>query len=315
MTPPPPDSANRGRLSLVLAAVLWSLSGLFTRLLQKETALGVHQPALTPLQIAFYRALFAGLVFVPLLRRRDLTFRPLMPVMVACFAGMNALFLMAMALGPAANAILLQNTAPFWVYLACVYALGEHSDRRSRHAILIGMAGVAIIVGGGWARDGAGNVEVTAMGLGSGFLYGAVILCLRALRGYDSMWLTAQNHLGSALALGAAVFLLHGATSWLAWVTTPGTRQLALLAFFGVVQMGLPYLLFAKGLRSVSPQEAGAITLLEPLLNPFWAYLVSPETDTPPPATWVGGALILGALAWRYLPRRGAINRQVAKSA
>jgi DME family drug/metabolite transporter len=68
--------------------------------------------------------------------------------------------------------------------------------------------------------------------------------------------------------------------------------------------MGLPYFLFARGLRSVHPQEAGAITLLEPMLNPLWAYLVSPATDTPPQSTWIGGALIIGALAYRYLPRK-----------
>ena len=56
-------------------------------------------------------------------------------------------------------------------------------------------------------------------------------------------------------------------------------------------------------LHRVSPQEAGAITLLEPVLNPLWAYLISPETDTPTAVTWIGGVLILGALAYRYLPR------------
>ena len=65
--------------------------------------------------------------------------------------------------------------------------------------------------------------------------------------------------------------------------------------------MGLPYFLFARGLRSVSPQEAGAITLLEPVLNPLWAYLIAPETDTPTVYTAVGGVLIVGALAYRYL--------------
>src|SRR5437660_4075455 len=102
-----PAELTRGRVCLVAAAVLWSLSGLFTRLLQKDTPLGLHTPALTPLQIAFYRALFAGLVFVPALRRRDIRFRPLMGVMVVCFALMNALFISSIALGSAANAILL----------------------------------------------------------------------------------------------------------------------------------------------------------------------------------------------------------------
>jgi drug/metabolite transporter (DMT)-like permease len=59
----------------------------------------------------------------------------------------------------------------------------------------------------------------------------------------------------------------------------------------------------ARGLRVVSTQEAGVITLLEPLLNPLWAYLVAPQKESPTAYTFVGGALILGALAWRYWPR------------
>jgi hypothetical protein len=45
------------------------------------------------------------------------------------------------------------------------------------------------------------------------------------------------------------------------------------------------------------------LTLLEPILNPVWAYLIAPETETPPITIWIGGALVLGALAWRYMPR------------
>jgi drug/metabolite transporter (DMT)-like permease len=59
----------------------------------------------------------------------------------------------------------------------------------------------------------------------------------------------------------------------------------------------------ARGLRVVSSQEAGVITLLEPLLNPLWAYLVAPQRESPTGYTFAGGALILGALAWRYWPR------------
>lgn len=304
MTTPTPDAVRRGRFCLVLAALLWSVGSLFTRLLTNETSLHLHEPTLTPLQISFFRSLFAGLMFLPLLRGRDLTFRPLMLLMVGCFAIMNATYLSAMALGPAANAILLQNTAPFWVYLICVYFFRESSDRRSWEAILIGMAGVAVIIAGGWIRDGFGRFEITAMGLASGFMYSGVILCLRALRDHSPEWLTTQNHLGSAICLAGAILVLNGPVFWWAWITTPSPRQIGFLAFFGVVQMGLPYLLFTRGLRSVSPQEAGTITLLEPILNPLWAYLISPETDTPPPTTWLGGSLILAALAWRYAPRK-----------
>lgn len=293
--------AAHGRLCLVLAAVLWSLSGLFTRLLQRETVLGLNTPTLTPIQITFYRALFGGLIFVPLLSRRDMTFRPLMPVMVACFAAMSAFFISAMALGSAANAILLQNVAPFWVYLIAVFILGNPPDRRSAQAIAIGLLGVGVIVGSGWYNEGMGKLSVTALALGSSVTYAAVILCLRALRRESSIWLVMQNHLGSAVCLAVAVLLLNGPAAFAEWLSVPTSRQLAFLAVFGVMQMALPYLLFAHGLRTVSPQEAGAITLLEPLLNPVWAYLISPETETPTWPTIVGGGLILIGLLWRYV--------------
>lgn len=287
-------------MCIALAAVLWSLSGLFTRLLQNPTPLELHEPQLTPLQIAFFRALFDGLFLVPMLRPRHIRFRPLMPVMVGLFAAMNALFISAIALGTSANAILLQNTAPLFVYVVSVYFLGEPPDRRSLYALFIGMAGMMVIVVGG--GQVGGRFDVILMGLGSGVTYAGIILCLRYLRDESSQWLVVQNHLGSAICLGTAVLLCNGFAFWLDWITAPSSRQWAFLAFFGSIQMGLPYWLFARGLRSVHPQEAGAIILLEPLLNPLWAYLISPETDTPPATTWIGGTLILGALLYRYAP-------------
>ena len=276
---------------------------MFTRLLQRDTVFGLNEPALTPLQIAFFRALFAGLFFLPAMRRRDVAFRPLMVAMVVCFAVMSGLYMCALGYGPAANAILLQNTSPFFVYLFCVYVLREPADKRSLEAILIGLSGVGLIIAAGWVREGMGRVEVTGMAPGSAIMYGAVILCLRSMRGQSAQWLVMQNHLGAAICLSMAVLLLWGPAYWWEWMTMPTIRQLVFLMFFGAIQMGLPYWLFARGLRSISPQEAGAITLLEPLLNPIWAYLIAPETETPPITTWIGGGLILGALAWRYSPR------------
>ena len=83
-------------------------------------------------------------------------------------------------------------------------------------------------------------------------------------------------------------------------MTQPTWAQFAVLAVFGSVQMGLAYWLVARGLQIVSPYEAATITLLEPLLNPVWAYLVAGEM--PSPFTIIGGAFILGALVWRYWP-------------
>jgi drug/metabolite transporter (DMT)-like permease len=304
-------SVAAARVSLVLAAVIWSLGSLFMRLVQQPALMGWSEPGLAPLPVAFFRALFAGLVMVPLLRRADVRFHPRMALMVLTFAVMSGVYLTAMGLGKAGNAIFLQNTAPFWLYLFTVFLLGEAGDRRGWTAVLLGLAGAVVIVGGNWPRDLPASeqrtaVGVLALGLASGVVYAGVVLFLRALRDYSPAWLVFLNHVGSAAALG--VFLVLAPTDLSGWTTFPTARQLSLLAVFGAVQMALPYWLFARGLRTVGPQEAGIITLLEPLLNPVWAYLITPATDTPNGPMFLGGGLILAALVWRYAPRRGEVE-------
>jgi len=290
------STAATGRLCILLAALLWSLGGAFTKVLTKSTDFGLHEPEVetwplagrnVPIQIACYRALFAGLVLVPTLRRGDIQFRPMMLVMVLCFALMNATFISAQALGTAANAILLQNSAPLWLYLASIFWLGDAPDRRGTIGLFVGLFGIAIIAAGGWQED---KLAVIGIGLLSGFTYASVILGLRLLRDLSSSWLTVWNHLVGGLVLVPFVWMLR----------PPTWQQYIVLFVFGAIQLGMPYWLMARGLRSVSAPEAGTLTLLEPILNPVWTYLVCGEQ--PHPLTYAGGAVILVALAFRYWP-------------
>jgi drug/metabolite transporter (DMT)-like permease len=116
------------------------------------------------------------------------------------------------------------------------------------------------------------------------------------LRSASSRWLTVLNHLCSGIALGLFDDFSQPISA----------AQILFLFLFGAIQMGLPYWLMARGLQSVSPQEAGALTLLEPILVPVWAYLVAREV--PGTYTFLGGGLILAALFWRYMP--DAFKRQ-----
>ncbi len=286
---PTADSVAKGRWFVLAAAMLWSLSGLFVKLLTRHTALGLGDPPVEGLIIAFYRTLFAGLFLSLFVRRVDVRFRPLMLLMMLSFATMNALFVSALDLGTAANAIILQYTAPVWLYLAGVWWLGEPADRRGTIALVIAMSGVAVIVVAGWQGE---SLDVVLIALGSGFAYAGVLLCLRILRSESSAWLTVQNHLAAALVLLPVVF----------FKATPAIPQLAVLLLFGTVQMGFPYWLASRGLRTISSAEAGTICLLEPLLNPLWVYLAVREV--PDEATFYGGGLILAALAYRYWPTR-----------
>src|SRR5437764_214837 len=99
---------QRGRLAVILAAILWSTSGAFIKTLQ-----------LPDKTFAVYRAGFAGasLLLVVAAMRTRVTFAPAMLGMVASFALMNYWFMAAMVQTTAANAIFLQYSAPVWMYI------------------------------------------------------------------------------------------------------------------------------------------------------------------------------------------------------
>lgn len=269
-----------GRLWVALAAVLWSSSGLFA----KAPIFADWPLESRGMLLAFWRALFAGVLLLPAVRRPKWDAK-LVPLCVA-FTAMNVSYLSAMTLTTAANAIWLQSTAPWWVFLVTVVGLGGAISQSERIPLAIGGVGLAIILGFQLrGQDQAGIV----LGLISGFAYAGVVLSLRALRNHDAVWLVAVCHLAAAAALAPYVAYQD------IW---PSGRQLPVLAGFGLFQMALPYVFFARGLRTISSQEATGIGLLEPLLLPVWVYLVWGEV--PAPSTLFGGGLILLGLVLRY---------------
>lgn len=287
----PQPALLRGRLCLLLAAVLWSTSGAFTKVLREETSFGLNQPPVRGEQMAFFRTICGGIVLATLLRRGDIAFRPAMIGAAISFAIMNYLFVRALAEGKAANAIFLQYSASLWMYLVSIFWLGEAADLRGGIALALGLSGIGLIIAGGWS---ANELPVVAIALGSGVAYAGVLIFLRVLRGMSALWLTVVNLLFSGLVLVPIV-----------WSDPmPTGPQLVVLVLYGVVQLAIPYWLVAHGLRVVSPQEAGTICLVEPLLNPVWAYLASPATERLSGWTLAGGACIIGALAYRYWPFR-----------
>jgi drug/metabolite transporter (DMT)-like permease len=212
--------------------------------------------------------------------------------MTALFAAMNYSYLTAMAQGSAANAIWMQCTSPVWVLLIGVFVFGEQAVWRDWLLVAFAAAGVAVILYYE-ARNAAAGAVV--WGLASGVFYAGVVLSLRQLRALESAWLVALNHLVTAVAL-----------SPFAWAAGPRPAgiQWPLLAGFGMFQMGLPYVLFARSLRRIPGHEATSIGLLEPLLVPLWVYLA--WGDLPAWWTMAGGGCILLGLAVRYLERPSA---------
>lgn len=279
---PAASDAAHGRRIVLAAAVLWSFSGVVTK--------GLDLPATA---IAFYRSLFAGLTLLPLVRPRREMFRPVMIPCALTFGAMIGFYISSITLTTAANAIFLQCTATFWLVPASAIILKERPDRRSVLGIALATVGMGAIVLFGYSGK-PGEWLGVLLGLGSGVAYAVVVLGMRALRRMDPIWLSAVNNLGGAISLGAWMLATSGP------IPVPGWRTLAVLAAFGAIQMAIPYALFARGLRSIGAPEAALIALLEPVLNPIWVWLVHGEM--PAPATIVGGLLLIGGVAVRYVP-------------
>jgi drug/metabolite transporter (DMT)-like permease len=274
-------SLRRGRLMAVGASLLWSTSGAFVK---SPPLAAIPESGRGPI-LACFRALAAAVALAFFVKPRHVRWRPMLVPFVLSFAGMNLLFVTAMTRTTAAAAIFLQYTSTAWAFLFSIFLLREPADRANLLALFCALAGLGWIVAGDWNTDYfAGNL----LALGSGACYAGVIITLKLLRDEDSAWLVGLCHAGAGLLLLPMVATRSLALSPLQW---------SVISVFGMVQMGLPYVIFAGALRRIPIQDAALLTLLEPILNPLWVYCLWGESVGF--STWVGGGLILSGLAIR----------------
>lgn len=203
-------------------------------------------------------------------------------------------FVAANKLTTAANAIVLQYTAPIFVFVLVRLLFHERIARVNWVCLAFGMAGILVIFAGSADQQDAVGVMVALL---SGGMFSIYMVSLRFLRGVHA---------------GSLTFIINLAC-WVMLLPFVGSelhvpfREVVILAVMGIVQLGIPYWLFSKGLETIALQEASLIVLVEPVLNPLWVALAVGEI--PSEATLTGGALIVASLGLRYLWQR--FNRPV----
>jgi drug/metabolite transporter (DMT)-like permease len=271
---------RRARLMLLLAAVLWSLAGIFIKFL-----------SLPPLTIVFYRSFFAALFFSFFIRKSSAA--PRVALLVATFAYTAAIsaFVSANKITTAANAIALQYTAPMFVFVIVHFLFGEKITKASWISLALGMLGIGVICAGSVGQPDAAGVMIALL---SGLLFSIYMVSLRFLKDFNPGTLTFLNNIVCCLILLPLVGSELSLPLKEGWI----------VATMGVVQLGIPYWLFSKGLEQISVQEASLIVLVEPVLNPLWVALIVGEL--PSSATLIGGICIIGSLGLRYL--RSSLN-------
>jgi drug/metabolite transporter (DMT)-like permease len=269
------EDVERGRSFVFLAALLWSLGGVFIKFLD-----------LHPLTLVFYRSLFASLVFLPFFKRADWSVSVPIFVSVISYTAAITAFVAANKLTTAANAIVLQYTAPLFVFLYSRLVLNQRITKPYAIALVVSMAGVALI-----SFDTAGDPQMAGvlLALASGVFFALYMVNLQNVSETSPVYLTCVNNLLCAL------ILLPLVKSQLAVSMKEGFT----LFIMGAVQLALPYYFFSKGVLTLSLQEAALIALIEPVLNPLWVALAIGEI--PSLATLGGGSMILLGLSVRYL--------------
>jgi len=275
----------RHRLQLAAAAFLFSTGGA-----------AIKAATLTGWQVASFRSLVAAVVLLAVLpeTRRGWSWR-MLPV-AAAYAATLILFVQATRLTTAANAIFLQDTSPLYVLLLAPWLLHEPIRRRDLLFILAIGAGMSLFFLG--TEQAVATAPDPRRGnwiaLASGLSWALTLMGLRWLArtgtGNNSM---ATVALGNLLACAVALPLAFP-------ITYLNGANLAVILYLGVVQVGLAYVFVTRAIRYVPAFEATAVLLLEPVMNPIWAWLVHGET----PGSWAlaGGAIILSATlvnTWR----------------
>ena len=270
------DPAHRKSVGLLLlAALCWSLGGVLLK--------SVDWP---PLAVAGGRGFIAA-VFLLAVRGRALrfTWSPLQLGTAVAYAGCTVLFAAANKLTTAANAILLQYTAPVWVALLGAWLLGERATRADWCAIAAAFAGMAVFLYDGLRlHDLAGIL----LAIASGVCFAAMVMLLRKQKDGSPI---------ESVILGNVLGFLVGLPAMLSAGSFPAGRSLLALLLLGVVQLGVPYLLYVRAIRHVTALEAVLIPVIEPILNPVWVMLALGEQ--PSPLALLGGAVVLGAVTLR----------------
>jgi drug/metabolite transporter, DME family len=279
------NNAMRGRLLVVAAAVLWSTSGIYA----KSPVFESWPLAERGVMFAFWRSLFAAAILACLVRRISWSWRLLVSGLT--FAFMNVTYLSAMVYCEVGLAIWLQYTSPIWVLLMGYLFLGERPPRSDAGIWLLIICGILVILLG---QPGHASGWGISLGLLSGIGFAGVVVAIRWMRDIDPAWVVFVNHFFTAVVL-LPVMVRQGI-----W---PQADQWGMLAAFGVLQMGLPYVLFAWALRSIDSNEASGLTLLEPLFGPLWVLIFYSSVASYEPPSWgtlLGGGLILLGLTIRY---------------
>jgi drug/metabolite transporter (DMT)-like permease len=272
-------------------ALLWSLAGLFIKLLDWN-----------PFAIACGRSAIAAVFIFVWLRRPRFTFSLPQILAAMAYSATMLLFVYANKATTSANAILLQYGEPVYVAIIGSFLLKERPKAEHWIAFAFVALGMGLFFAGGLGGGSAlGNIAAATAGLT--FALYAIFMRMQK----DS----------SPLESALLAHLMTAAISFVGCLFLPAPRidaaSLAAIAGLGILQIGLASVLFAVGIKRVTALDSSLIGVLEPVFNPVWVFLATGEA--PGSNALAGGGIIIAAVLGSTLfsLRRDSIAAETAR--
>jgi len=273
-------------LLLISTAVLWSFGGLFIKLIDMH-------PAAT----AGGRSAIAALLFFLLLGKPKLKMTRSQWGATLAYTATVIFFVFGTRLTTAANAILLQYTAPAYTILLSAWLLKEKNSKIDYAAVALVFVGMGLFFVEGFEL---GHMLGNLFAILSGVSFAIMVVFLRKQK-QSSTWepIFWGNILTAIVGLPFMVGGLPDATGWWALVA------------LGVFQLGMSYILYTMAIKKVTAVEATLVPVIEPVLNPLWVFFGIGEL----PGVWaiVGGLVVILTVSARFVIVYRFSNRLASK--
>lgn len=240
---------TKGVLLLLLTASMWSTGGVLMKAM-----------SWTGPQIAGLRSLIAALTILIYIRKPSFRFTKWRVLAIISYAATVCCFSIANKHTSAANAILLQYTAPIYSALLGAWLLKERVRGRDIVSIICILGGMVL-----FGLDGlqTGNYLGDGLAMLAGAAFGATSVFTKLEKDNDP----AQCMFWGNLLSFCVMLPLMGKISF----TTPNV--VCILAL-GIFQLGIPYIIYTAAVKYVPAVEVTIVTVTEAILNTFWVFVI-----------------------------------------